>query len=188
MQTHKLILVMIPLLTAIGCNDENRRLAEMAERHLERQAEQSRHVTDLQREVAEGSRRLVEADAKARQEFVALQREIQVSRSEVDQQRDLLAGERREMAAKRRMDPIVAAAIVNVGLILACLLPLVLCWLLLKSPVPLADDQAVAEVLLEDLVADRPLLLQATKDAPAIGDATDRDSHAAITEQVPSAD
>jgi hypothetical protein len=173
MQTHKLILMPIVaalMLTAIGCDeDENKRLAEMAERHLERQAEQSHQVTELQREVAEGSRRLVEADAQARQEMVTLQREVQAERSEVGRQRDLLEGERRDLAAKRRLDPIVAAAITNIGLLLACLLPLVLCWYLLQRRVEPADDQAVAEVLLEDLVSDRPLLLPLTDGVRAIG-------------------
>ena len=173
MQTDKMILMPIVaalMLTAIGCDEEeNKRLAEMAERHLERQAEQNRQVTELQREVAEGSRRLVEADAQARQEMVALQREVQAERSEVGRQRDLLEGERRDLAAKRRLDPIVAAAITNIGLLLACLLPLVLCWYLLTRRVEPADDQAVAEVLLEDLVADRPLLLPLTDGVRAIG-------------------
>jgi hypothetical protein len=173
MQTHKMILMPIVaalMLTAIGCDEEeNKRLAEMAERHIERQAEQNRQVTELQREVAEGSRRLVEADAQARQEMVTLQREVQAERSEVGRQRDLLEGERRDLAAKRRLDPIVAAAITNIGLLLACLLPLVLCWYLLQRRVEPADDQAVAEVLLEDLVSDRPLLLPLTDGVRAIG-------------------
>ena len=173
MQTHNLILTPIAVmltLTAIGCNEEeNKRLAEMAERHLERQAEQNRQVTELQREVAEGSRRLVEADAKARQEMVTLQREVQAERNEVGRQRDLLEGERRDLAAKRRLNPVIAAAITNIGLLLACLLPLVLCWYLLQRRVDPADDQAVAEVLLEDLVTDRPLLLPRSENVRAIG-------------------
>ena len=173
MQIHKLIfapIVVMLMLTAIGCDEEeNKRLAEMAERHLERQAEQNRQVTELQREVAEGSRRLVEADAQARQEMVALQREVQVERTEVGRQRDLLESERRDLAAKRHLDPVIAAAITNIGLLLACLLPLVLCWYLLGRRVEPADDQAVAEVLLEDLVTDRPLLLPRSENVRAIG-------------------
>lgn len=173
MQTHKMILMPIVaalMLTVIGCDEEeNKRLAEMAERHLERQVEQSRQVTELQREVAEGSRRLVEADAQARQEMVALQREVQAERTEVGRQRDVLEGERRDLAAKRRLDPIIAAAITNIGLLLACLLPLVLCWYLLQRRVEPADDRAVAEVLLEDLVTDRPLLLPPADNVRAIG-------------------
>ena len=143
-------IVMMLLMLAIGC-DENgdRRVADMAERHLQRQAEQARQMNALHREVAEGARRLVEADAQAREEMVALQREVQAERAEVGQQRDLLEGERRDLAAKRHLAPIIAAAITNVGLLLACLLPLVLCWYLLERRVEPADDQVVAEVLLD---------------------------------------
>jgi hypothetical protein len=144
-------------------------MVEMAEKHLDRQAEQGRQMAELQREVAEGSRRLVEADAEARQEMVALQREVQAERNEVGRQRDLLEGERRELAAKRRLDPIIAAAITNAGLLLACLLPLVLCCYLLQRRVEPADDQAVAEILLEDLVTDSPLLLPRSDGLRAIG-------------------
>ena len=76
MQPHtRLILLIAPMLilTAIGCNeDENKRLADMAEKNLDRQAEQNRQMSELQHEVAEGTRLLVEADSKSRQEMVAL--------------------------------------------------------------------------------------------------------------------
>ncbi|REJ91766.1 MAG: hypothetical protein DWQ35_13770 [Planctomycetota bacterium] len=150
----------VAIAAALGCsNHENHRLAEMAEKHLEDQVDQNRRMTELQQQVAEGSRRLVEADAKARQEMIVLQREVQGERTEVGRQRDLLEGERRDLAAKRRIDPIIVAAITKVGLLLACILPLVLCWYLLRRPVEPADDQVIAEVLLEDLVTNRPLPL-----------------------------
>ena len=41
------------------------RLVEMAREHAARQAESQRQMTDLQKQVAEGSRQLVESDAKA---------------------------------------------------------------------------------------------------------------------------
>ena len=66
MFTHRLIatsLIATLIVTAIGC-DEDERLAEMAERHSARQAEQNRQMADLQKEVAEGTRQLVEADAR----------------------------------------------------------------------------------------------------------------------------
>ncbi|REK48392.1 MAG: hypothetical protein DWQ46_02355 [Planctomycetota bacterium] len=141
------------IVTAIGCDEnENQRLADMAERHLRNQAEQNRRMADLQKEVAEGARRLVEADAQARKEMVVLQREV-------GRQRDALEAERRDLAAKRRLDPLLAAAITHIGLLLVCLLPLLLCWHLLRRPAEPTDDRAVAELLLEDLVTDRPLLL-----------------------------
>lgn len=163
MQTHKLLvipIVAILVLAMIGCDEnENKRLAEMAERHLERQSEQNRRMSELQREVAEGARQLVEADAKAREEMVTLQRAAQAERSEIGRQRDTMEDERRHLATIRRLDPIIAAAITDIGLLVACLLPLVLCWYLLHRRIEPADDQAVVEILLEDLITDRPLLL-----------------------------
>lgn len=171
------LLVAMLILTATGCDEEeNKRLVEMAEKHLERQAEQNRQTIELQRQVAEGANRLVEADAKAREEMVALQRELQADQAAVGRQRDQLEDERRDLAAKRRLDPIVAAAITNVGLLLACALPLALCWYLLHPRVQPADDQAVAEVLLQDLVTDRPLLLPRMDTNRAIGIVSDASS------------
>lgn len=180
MQTHRptvLTTIAILMLMTIGCDeDEDKRLAEMAEKHVERQAEQNRQMNELQREVAEGARRLVEADAQAREEMVALQREVQAERAEVGRQRDLLEDERRGLAAKRRLDPVVAAAITNTGVLLACLLPLALCWYLLHPRVEPANDQAVAEVLLEDLITDRPLLLPRTEANGALCFDVDRET------------
>ncbi len=178
MQLHRPIVVLIVttlMLTMAGCEEEER-LAEMAERHLERQAEQNRQIADLQKEVAEGTRQLVEADARAREEMVALQRDLQADQAAIGQQRDQLEGERKELAAKRRLDPLVAAAITNIGLLAVCALPLILCWYLLYPRVEPADDQVVAEVLLQDLVSDRPLLLPRIEDRPAIGSAGEASS------------
>ena len=173
MQTPKILFIPIAvmlILTVIGCSDnENTRLAEMAERNLDRQAEQNRQMSDLHQEVAEGSRRLVEADAQARKEMVTLQREAQAERSEIGRQRDTLEHERRDLAAQRRLDPIIAAAIMNIGLLLACLLPLILCWQLLSRRPDPANDSAIVEVLLEDLVTDKPLLLPQIENQRSIG-------------------
>ncbi|REK24083.1 MAG: hypothetical protein DWQ42_13565 [Planctomycetota bacterium] len=160
--------------TVAGCNEnENARLATMAEKNLDRQVEQNRRLSELQREVAEGSRRLVEADAKAREQMVAWQRDIQTERTAVGRQRDLLEEERRQLAARRRLDPIIAVALSNLGLLLACLLPLVVCCYLLHRRVEPADDQAVAEVLIADLVADKPLLLPRSENGITVDDLDD---------------
>jgi len=163
MAKHKWVILMIApvvVLTAIGCDeDENSRLAAMAEKQLARQEENARRAHDLQREVAEGSRRLVEADAEARRELAAVQRSLQSEQSEIGRQRDQLEVERRDLAARRHLDPVIAEAILGIGTMLACLLPLILCWYLLQRPATPVDDSIVAEHLLEDLVVSRPLLL-----------------------------
>ena len=185
------IALLIGLLLApmtIGCDqNENNRLAEMAERCAERQAEQTRQMTELQHELLEGSRNLVDADAQSRQEMVDLVHDVQDERAKVDQQRDRLEGERRDLATQRQRAPIIAAAITNAALILACVLPLVVCWHLLARPIDPTDDQLVAEFLLEDLVADRPLLPLPDKRVRAIG-VTDENESKLLTNASESAD
>ncbi len=158
-QTHRITLMLI-LLTGASCNsDENSRVAELATQQLERQAEQNRRMSELQQEVASGSRELVEADAKARQEMTILQREIQVEQNEIGRQRDALEAERREIADSRNRDPIIAAAITKVALVVVSLLPLLICWLLLQQKVEPVDENEIAELLLDDLVSSEPRLL-----------------------------
>ena len=97
-----------------------------------------------------------------------LQREVQAERSTIGQQRDQLEEERRDLAAQRRLDPILAAAIANTGLLLACVLPLFVCLYLLQRRVEPADDQLVIEVLLEDFTASKPQILAPTGSFPQL--------------------
>ena len=83
--------------------------------------------------------------------MVALQRDL-------GRQQDELEADRRALAAQRHIDPIVAGAITTTGLLLACLLPLVLCWYLLHRGPDDNIDAAVSELLIQDLVSEQPLL------------------------------
>ena len=164
--TLPIILTLI-LMTGISCSsDENSRLAELATRQLERQSEQNQRMAELQQEVASGSRELVEADARSRQEMVTLQLEMQSERNEIGHQRDQLEAERREIADRRNRDPIIAAAINRVAMVVVSLLPLLICWLLLSQKIEPANDQQMTELLLEDLVSTEPRLIPATKADP----------------------
>ena len=152
----------IPLLVLIagmtGCDDDERTIG-MAEEHARRQAAQSQQMADLQGQVAQGARGLVEADARARGEIIALERDIQTERAEVGRQRDQLEKDRRDLAAQRRNDPVIAVAITQVGIVVACILPLILCWHLLRREPCGPEDAAITEVLVGDLVAEHPMLL-----------------------------
>ena len=170
-----LLTLLIPAaLAAAGCSSDER-LARFAEQAAERQAEQNRRMADLQHEVAEGTRRLVEADAEAREAFAGLHRDLQAERGEVGRQRDALEEERREIASQRVTDPLVAAAVMNAAALLACVLPLLVCWRLLRRD-EAADggDALVAEALLEDLVSDRPVLLAPPPERRLLADGRDR--------------
>lgn len=144
MRTRPILLIplaTIVILTTSGCNEnENQQLAEMSERHEQRQAEQNRHAAELHREV------------------VALQRDVQSELAAIGNQRDELETERQSLASQRRWDSLIAAAITNVGLLIACLMPLALAWLLLVRPPDAGDEKAIVEIMLDDLTSPTPLL------------------------------
>jgi hypothetical protein len=151
-------LTVLLLVAATGCRESNDdRLVGMAQEHAARQAEQNRQVAELHKQLAEGSRQLVEADARAREELTVLQHDLRADRAEVGRQRDQLEAERRQIAEQRNCDPLIAAAILHVGLVLACLLPLAFGVYVLWSPRRRGDsDDTLVELLIEEVVADRP--------------------------------
>jgi hypothetical protein len=116
----RVVIFSLFLLAAAGC-DEDDRVAKTATEAAERQAEQNRQMAQLQGQVAEGSKRLVEADAKARAELTALQHDLQESQADPGRQRDQLEAERRGLAEQRGRDPIIAVAITTLGMVLACM-------------------------------------------------------------------
>lgn len=124
---------------------------------------------DEQRRLAEASRQLVEADAKARTETIAMQRQLQEAQTDVGRQRDQLENDRREFADQRNRDPIVANTIISVGTILACLLPLVLCiYLAMGLRDDPQSDSTLAEILVQEIVAEQPILLAPQRPAAAL--------------------
>ena len=179
-RTTTLLLLIAGLATIIGCkNDE--RLAEMAQDAAQRQAEQNEEMIRLNREVTQSHQRLIEADAESRQEVLQVQHElierdeqsrqelnalqrdtqssIQRERSNLDRQQEELDKQRKEIAKQRNRDPIVAAAITSLGVILACLAPIALAICLLRtthSHEP--TDTELAELLLQEMASDKPVL------------------------------
>lgn len=148
--------------TILGCQKEDERLAQMAERQTAQQAEQNRTFAKLQEEVAAATHDLVQADARARQEIVELHREVQYERAEFGRQRDALEEDRKQLAAARQRDSLLATALVTLGYLTACMLPLVLCWYLLRHSGEIDSDPQITDALLEDLVSPQPRLLAGT--------------------------
>lgn len=88
---------------------------------------------------------------------IVLQHDLRGDQAEIGRQRDQLEAERRRIAEQRHRDPLIAAAITNVGLVLACLLPLAFGIYVLSSLRGKSDsDDALVELLIEEVVADRP--------------------------------
>ncbi len=124
---------------------------------------------ELQQHVAEGTKQLVDADAQARQQLAELQRELRSDQAEIGRQRDALESERRTIATERRWDSILGTSIYAGAGILACLLPLLLCgWLLHATRDKQGTDEALAELLVEEFVTDRPLLLPPRQPTPLL--------------------
>jgi hypothetical protein len=152
-------LAALTIASLCGCGDDAR-LARMAETAADRQADQNKEMVTLNREVAEGTKLLVEADANSREDFVALQRDIQTEQAEIGQQRDQLESERREIAGERLRESILAPILANLGPLLVCALVLVFCtWLVSGLQSDKGEGDAVAEILIEKIVAERPTRL-----------------------------
>ena len=160
------------LATIGGCGrSADERLAEFAQqtmseqvRQNDRMADQSQAVVEESHQLAETAKALVEHDAEARRELIAAQQEmtsqLNEQQSAIYTGHDRLEQDRREIAEQRHHDPIIAAMIQNIGLTLACLLPLVVAVFVIRqmqSQEP--DHAAVAELLILEMTADEPRLL-----------------------------
>ncbi len=155
--------------------DQSRQVTETTQKFVESSGDARKDMIELQRELVEAEAEarneliqvqqdLVDRDAQCRQELNELQREsqsaTQAERQSIDRQREDLEAERRDIAGKRHRTPIIAAAVAQVGMILACLAPLALCGYLLYVLRHTGDDDtAVTELLIEELAAKQPKFL-----------------------------
>lgn len=176
--------VLLTLLTTIGCGPapdvRDQRLADFAKHSTEQQArqnetmaKQSQAVVEESQKLAEAAQQLVQSDAKARTDMIAAQErlasQLDQQRATVDTGRDQLEAERKQLAAQRHREPIVAASIQTVGLIVAALLPLIVCIYVIRQMCRAEpDDGAVAELLVAELTTDQPVLLPGPVLRPAL--------------------
>lgn len=159
-----------------GCNEKDKLVRQMASEAMAEQGSQNRAMADLNRDVALATRRIAEEQAETRQAYVDAQKQLQKQRIELDQHRDSLEDERRQIARERHRDPIIAAALFQLGLLAACLSPLILCWALLHRDRTESSDAELNELLIEDMVADEPKCLPRSMVEPkAISDQWDAD-------------
>ena len=156
-------LIVFLLLAIAGCSSPDDRLLELSERSLSRQAEQNQQVAQQSTEVAKATRQLVDADAKARRELITaqaeLQRNLHAERASLDRQHETLECQRNELAIQRHREPIVAAAIVQAAVLIACILPLMLCFFVLRALRREGTDAALGDLLVQELVDPHSLLL-----------------------------
>jgi hypothetical protein len=160
------------LIALAGCGDtSDQRLHDLARQSLAQQARQSEQLAQQAAHVAETARQLVTADSEARQELLAahaaLQEKLQEQRADVQRQLNALEEERRALAQQRGRDPIVANALLALGVTVACLLPLLLAgYVLFTVNRPEDKEAALNQVLVTELVAEQPTLLTIPADVP----------------------
>jgi multidrug efflux pump subunit AcrA (membrane-fusion protein) len=176
-----IVIALLPTLS--GCeNDSDQQLVNMAEQSLATQARQNEQLAEQSQRIADASRDLVAADAQARQELIEaqakLQTALQADRALLDEQRDALELERQAVARARHRDPILAAALGSLGLLVACALPLFLAgYILYCANRPSIDHEILNELLITDLVAEQPRMLPISVVVPRI------EHHAESTDQ-----
>ena len=159
-----IVLTLNALLTTVGCQSNDQRLADFAAwaateqaRQNDRMAEQSQAVSRHSQELAAAAHELVQQDAEARRDLILaqekLQEQIHVERLGVDRQREELHADRKSLAAAAYREPLIAQAIMTIGLMLAALLPLLVTAYALRR---LPETEGVAQ-LLEDAFAELAL-------------------------------
>lgn len=167
---HRLTLLTLTTIALTGGCSDDQRLARMAQNSVEQQKSQNQEMARLNREVAEGAKRLVESENEARQELTSLQRDIQGQQSATSRQRDQLEMDRKQLAGERHRESLLAPIVSHVGLLVVCALPLVLAGYLLHVwRCESQDDVAIGELLIGELVSERPQLLPRSSTAPVLG-------------------
>ena len=130
-------LAVLSVTALAGCTRDvqDARLSRVTEQALEQQTQQNKTMAELQKN-------------------------LQHERSHLDQQRAQLENEARKIAAARHRDPILANAIVGAVGLLVAVLPLGLCWHLLRGLYRPGDDgDALGELLVQEMTSSRPLIL-----------------------------
>jgi hypothetical protein len=144
MQQPKIRAVLIALAILIaGCDEEE--LARQANEYAARQAAQNQQITKLNEQVAEGTKRLVESDAQMRQDFLVAHRDLE--------------SERKQIATQRHRDPIIANALLDAALLVACVLPIALAIYVVRNASKQNSDDGLAELLVQEFASDQPMLL-----------------------------
>jgi hypothetical protein len=117
-----------------GCDSPDERLAAFAEKSIDQQAQQNAAL------------------AKTTED-------VHVERSSLNEQQEALEEDRREIASQRVREPLIANALQAIGLILACLAPLLICVYALQQAGSSSPEQELGTILVEELTAEEPQLL-----------------------------
>lgn len=188
MENQKWLLLIGPMIVTIGCSTSDDRLVNYAQQATAEQAKQNEHIARQSEAViahgqklAQAAQDLVEKDAQARREMLVAHRqaneELHAERTSLDRQHEALETERRQIAIQRHRDPIIAATLSTIGLVLAALLPLLVCaYALCVLRSEQTVGQELGELLAVELVEKQSLLLPSPRQSclPATDNAEGR--------------
>lgn len=151
------MLPIIAFMTTIGCRDDASHVAREA---ADRQAQQNTTMAELNKEVADGAKGLVAADAQARMDIVGVHHDLQEERARLDAGWSALETERQQLSQERRSESLLAAAGPVIGGGLMVVLVLGLCWwMLVSATCHERVDARLNDVLMAEVLADEPVLL-----------------------------
>ena len=170
-QIRYTLLAVLCLTWLTGCGDPDRykEVAEVAREGANRQAQQNSEMARLNREVVEGTKRMIEADAQARKEMVVVHHELQAERDSLNLGFNMLESERKQIAEQRRTESVVVPALKTIGGALVGTSVVVLCLVLLIGQRNTdASDAELNELLICDMVREQPQLLLGRSTVPAI--------------------
>ena len=160
--TCNVLLALCGLSLLVGCaeEDHHKQVAEVATQAADRQAQQNTEMVRLNREVAEGTRRMVEADAEARKEIIAVHQEIQSERASLNDSFETLEAERKQIAGQRRTESMLGPILKGCAAAAVIAVTIGYCWSLLFS-LRRQDDagQVLSELLVDELLSEKPVLL-----------------------------
>lgn len=163
-KTHCILAATILAMVA-GCEEDDPRVARIAQQAAERQAHQNEAMADLQKQTAEATKELINEQAAAREAADA-------ERHQLNEGWDALESERREIAKDRRTVSFLVAASRGAWAVLLALSAVAALWILTgaaQAPRRDAPGQS-GPILPSPLPADR---LSAEKaDQPTLSDQT----------------
>jgi hypothetical protein len=148
-----LIILLISLLS--GCDEQSARTAREA---ANRQAQQNTAMADLNKEVAGGTRQLIESDAHARLEMIGVHRDLQDERRRLDTNWKSLEQERQNIASRRQTESLLVPIAQSAGLVGVVIVLLGFCWnLVVAARCSNATDSQLNELLIGEVLHDQLL-------------------------------
>ena len=141
-----------------GCDE---RIANVAQQAADRQAQQNTMMGELNKEVASGTRSLIQADAATCREITAVHRDIQAERARLDSGWTMLGQRNEALLSERRVESLFVTAIHAGGLLGIVIMLLGYCWYALFTVrVSRNPDAELYDLLIRDLSANEPQLVE----------------------------